>query len=116
MCSGDDELVFCHPEGSPLDHKRYAVTLAAALERARVKHRVRPFHDFRHTAITHAAAAGNAPAAIQARAGHADFSTTQRYINLAGVVFREEAEQAEARILGVPDLGTDTVEEAERLE
>jgi hypothetical protein len=24
MCSGDDELVFCHPEGSPLDHKRYA--------------------------------------------------------------------------------------------
>jgi integrase len=92
------------------------VTLAAALERARVKHRVRPFHDFRHTAITHAAAAGNAPAAIQARAGHADFSTTQRYINLAGVVFREEAEQAEARILGVPDLGTDTVEEAERVE
>jgi hypothetical protein len=43
---------------------------------------------------------GSAPAAIQARAGHADFSTTQRYINLAGVIFRDEAERAEARILG----------------
>ena len=40
------------------------------------------------------------PAAIQARAGHADFSTTQLYIDLAGVAFREDAEQAEARILG----------------
>jgi hypothetical protein len=40
--------------------------------------------------------------------GHADFSTTQRYINLAGVVFREEAERAEARILRpwVPDSDT----------
>jgi integrase len=77
---------------------------------------VRPFHDFRHTAITHAAAAGNAPATIQARAGHADFSTTHKYINLAGVVFRGEAEQAEARILGVPDLGTDTADEVVQVE
>ena len=47
---------------------------------------------------------------IQARAGHADFSTTQRYIILAGVVFRDEAVRAEARILGpwVPDSGTDS--------
>jgi integrase len=114
--SGDDEFVFSHPEkGTPLDHKRYAVTLAAALERAKITRRVRPFHDFRHTAITHEAAAGNAPAAIQARAGHADFSTTQRYINLAGVVFREEAERAEARILGeswVQDSGTESPEKA----
>jgi integrase len=74
---------------------------------------MRPFHDGRHTALTNAAVAGNAPAAIQARAGHADFSTTQLYIDLAGVAFREEAEQAEARILGqvwVPGLGTDSPE------
>jgi hypothetical protein len=46
---------------------------------------------------------------------HADFSTTQRYIHLAGVVFRDEAERAEARIFGevwVPDLGTDSPEQA----
>ena len=48
----------------------------------------------------HEVAAGNAPAAIQARAGHADFPTTQRYLHLAGIVFRDEAERAEARILG----------------
>jgi AAA domain len=56
------------------------------------------------------ATAGNAPAAIQARAGHADYSTTQRYIDLAGVVFREEAERAEARVLGGPIVGTDSEE------
>jgi integrase len=108
--TGDDEFVFCHPEkGSVLDHKRYAKTFAAALLRAQITDRVRPCHDGRHSAITHEAAVGSAPAALQARAGHADFQTTQRYIDLAGVVFREEAERAEARILGawVPDSRTD---------
>ena len=109
--AGDDEFVFCHPEkGSVLDHKRYADIFRAALANAEITDRVRPFHDGRHSAITHEAAAGSAPAAIQARAGHADFSTTQRYINLAGVVFRDEAVRAEARILGawVPGSGTES--------
>ena len=75
-----------------LDHKRYAKTLKTRSRRRRSRDPVRPFHDFRHSAITNAAIAGNTPAAIQARAGHADFSTTQRYINLAGVVFKDEAE------------------------
>jgi integrase len=110
--AGDDERVFCHPtKGTALDHKRYAVSLRAALGRAKIEQPMRPFHDGRHTALTNAAVAGNAPAAIQARAGHADFSTTQLYIDLAGVAFRDEAEQAEAPILGdvwVPNLGTDS--------
>jgi integrase len=109
--AGDDEFVFCHPDkGSVLDHKVYADTFRVALANAGITDRVRPFHDGRHSAITHEAAAGSAPAAIQARAGHADFATTQRYINLAGVVFRGEAVRAEARILGpwVPDSGTDS--------
>ena len=33
-------------------------------------------------------------------AGHSDFKTTQRYIDLGGVTFREEAERAERRLLG----------------
>jgi len=61
-----------------------------------------PFHDGRHSAITSAAAAGVSPAALQAGAGHSDMSTTQRYIHLAGVSFRAEAELAEARMFGVP--------------
>jgi integrase len=98
---GEDELAFCHPfKGSTLDHKRYARSLRAALAKAKIDKPVRPFHDGRHTAITNAAVAGNAPAAIQARAGHADFSTTQLYIDLAGVTFREEAQAAEDRVLG----------------
>lgn len=99
---GDDaERVFCHPQtGGALDRKRYADTLRAALAVAKIEGRVRPFHDGRHTAITNAAAAGVAPAALQAGAGHSDMSTTQRYIDLAGVQFRAEAELAEARLFG----------------
>jgi hypothetical protein len=62
---GDDEYVFPHPEkGTPLDHKRYAETFRSALVKAEITDRVRPFHDGRHSHITHEAAAGNAPAAI----------------------------------------------------
>jgi integrase len=82
------------------DPKRYAATLRQVLERAKVDGYVRPFHDGRHTSITNAAAAGVAPAALMARAGHSDFKTTQGYIDLAGETFREEAELAEERMLG----------------
>jgi integrase len=104
----DDDRVFCHPQtGGPLDHKRYADTFRAALAKAEVEGEVRPFHDGRHTSITNAAAAGVSPGALQARAGHSDLGTTQRYIDLAGVRFREEAEVAEARMFGVmADLGS----------
>jgi integrase len=97
--------VFCHPQtGGPLDHKRYAVTLRAALKRAKVERPMRPFHDGRHTSITNAAAAaGVSPAALMARAGHSDFKTTQGYIDLAGETFREEAELADARMFGAVD-------------
>jgi integrase len=93
--------VFCHPlTGGPFDRKGYADTFRAALERAKVTGHVRPFHDGRHTSLTNAAAAGVSPAALQASAGHADLSTTQRYIDLAGVRFRAEAELAEQRMFG----------------
>jgi hypothetical protein len=35
-----------------------------------------------------------------ARAGHSDFKTTQAYIDLAGEMFREEAERLERRLWG----------------
>jgi integrase len=98
---GDDERVFCHPEkGTPLDHKRYAVTLKAALAKAKVERAMRPFHDGRHSSITNSAAAGLSPAALMARAGHSDFKTTQVYIDLAGETFRAEAELLEQRLFG----------------
>ena len=54
------------------------------------------------TAITNDVLAGAHPTAIMAKAGHTNFDTTQRYIKLAGVVFREEAEAQERRLLGQP--------------
>jgi len=105
--SGDDERVFCHPhKGTPLDHKRYATTLRLALARAGVDRPMRPFHDGRHTSITNSAAAGISPAALMARAGHADFATTQLYIDLSGERFRAEANLLEERLWG--ESGTKT--------
>jgi integrase len=97
--AGEGERVFCHPlTGGALDHKRYAGTFKAVLEKADVRGDVRPFHDMRHTSITNAAAAGTPPAALMARAGHSDFKTTQGYIDLAGETFREEADRLEERV------------------
>ena len=99
--AGDDERVFCSPtKGTPFDVARYARTLKTVLRRAGINGRVRPFHDMRHTAITNDAASGNSPLSIMKHAGHSDFKTTLRYIDLAGVTFREEAERAERRLLG----------------
>jgi len=51
---------------------------------------MREFHDWRHTGITNAAAAGMPPIAIMRMAGHTNFATTQRYLDLADVLFGEE--------------------------
>jgi integrase len=75
-----------------------AATLRLALAEAKIDRPMRPFHDGRHSSITNAAAAGTPPAALQARAGHSDYSTTQLYIDLAGETFREEAERLEERL------------------
>ena len=49
---------------------------------------------------TNAAAAGMSPAALMARAGHSDFTTTQLYIDLAGESFREEEGLVDAKLFG----------------
>jgi integrase len=104
--TGDDELVFCHPtRGSRLDAKWFAAEFRAALDAAGITDRVRPFHDLRHTAITHDAAAGASELAVMAKAGHRSMSTTKTYLHLAGVVFRREADELERRLLGTADLG-----------
>jgi integrase len=83
-----------------LDDRRYAVTLRLALARAKITDDVRPFHDFRHTSLTNAAAAGMSGPALMARAGHSDFATTQLYLDLAGETFREEEALLEERLFG----------------
>ena len=55
----------------------------------------------RLSAISNAVAVGRGAAALQARVGHADLATTQRYIDPAGVTLRDEALIAEQRMFGV---------------
>jgi integrase len=101
----DDDLVFGHPtKGTPIDTskltKRY---LKPALARAGIEKPFRPFHDLRHTSLTHAAAAGNPQIYVQARAGHSQGSITERYLHAAQVLFPGAAERSEARMFGAPD-------------
>jgi integrase len=99
----DDSLVFCHPAlGSPLDpsalSRRY---LRPALKRAGIEKAFRPWHDLRHTALTHEAAAGNPQAYVQLKAGHSQGSTTERYIHAAQVLFPGAAARAEGACLAL---------------
>jgi site-specific recombinase XerD len=83
-----------------MNPQKYAKILRAALAKAGVGDIERPTHDLRVTNATQAWLGGVSGAALQTRLGHADFKTTQIYINLAGEQFRDEAERLEARVFG----------------
>ena len=101
---GDDERVFCHPtRGTSYDIDTFKAEFNAALKVAGIDDYVRPCHDLRHTSITNDAAAGANPVAIMTKAGHSNMKTTQTYLHVAGVVFRDEADRLEARLLGEPE-------------
>lgn len=103
----DDELVFCHPtKGCRYSEKLFAEQFRAALAEAGITEYVRPFHDLRHTALTNEAAAGSGPVALMAKAGHSDMKTTRIYLHLAGVVFHDEADALERRLLGAVESST----------
>jgi len=99
---GDDCLIFCHPAlGTPLDPSKLSREyLKPALKRASITKPFRPWHDLRHTALTHEAAAGNPQVYVQLKAGHSQGSITERYIHAAQVLFPGAAERGEDRIFG----------------
>jgi integrase len=98
----DGAYVFANPEsGRRMNPDRWwNEHWKAALKKAGIQGHVRPFHDARHSSLTHQAAAGSNPVAIMATAGHASMATTKRYLHLAGVVFKDEADALERRLLG----------------
>jgi integrase len=102
---GADELVFCHPQtGMTYRGNKFKEALEQAMSAAEVEGVVRPFHDLRHTAITHDAASGSSAIAVMTKAGHRNMATTKTYLHLAGTVFRDEAERLEVRLLGPPKV------------
>jgi integrase len=98
---GDEELVFCHPlKGTPLDPSKLAhCYLRPALKRAGIVKPFRPFHDLRHTALTHEAAAGNPMAYVQLKAGHSQSAITERYIHAAQISFPGAAVRGERNMM-----------------
>jgi integrase len=105
----DDELVFSHPDkGTPLDASKLArVYLRPALKHAGISKPFRAFHDLRHTALTHDAAAGNPMTYIQMRAGHSQAAITERYIHAAQTNFPGAAQKSEQRLLSALDEPAD---------
>jgi integrase len=110
--AAEADRVFVHPErGSMYGYETFSAALRAAYAAAGLEYPegMRPFHDLRVTSITNDAIAGANPVALMTKAGHANMATTRRYLRLAGVVFAEEAEALERRLLGglVPNPGTE---------
>ena len=58
----------------------------------------RPWHGLRHTALTETAAAGVPAMFVQAKAGHAQGSTTERYLHAEKTPFPDLAGLAERRV------------------
>jgi integrase len=96
----DGDRVFYSATGGPLRPAVFRQEFQGALSRVGITDYVRPFHDLRHTAATNAAAAGVSPIALMSQMGHGSMATTNLYLHLAGVVFRDEADALERRALG----------------
>jgi integrase len=97
--------VFSHPAlGTPLDPSKLTGYARKAIKKAGVTKPFRPWHGLRHTALTETAAAVVPAMFVQAKAGHAQGSTTERYLHAARTSYPDSAELAEARLF----IGSET--------
>ena len=70
----DSDLLFCHPDGKPLDPGVISHTFAKVVRKAGLSH-IR-FHDLRHTHATLLLKAGIHPKIVSERLGHANIGIT----------------------------------------
>jgi integrase len=94
-----ESTVFCHPMlGTPLDPSKLTTYARKALTRAGVDESFRPWHGLRHSCLTETAAAGVPGMFVQAKAGHAQGSTTERYLHAHRTSYPGAGDLAEARL------------------
>jgi integrase len=94
-----DSIVFCHEAlGTPLDPSKLSKIAKQAISAAGIPDGFRPWHGLRHTALTETAAAGVPGMFVQAKAGHAQGSTTERYLHATKTAYPGAADLAEARL------------------
>jgi integrase len=97
----DHDLIFCHPNGKPLDPVKVSKVFARKV-RASVLPVVR-LHDLRHSHAAHLLAAGVHVRALQERLGHASASfSLDRYGHLLESVQPEAATKTAALVWGTP--------------
>jgi integrase len=111
-------LVFCNPDGKPIDPDNFAHReWVRVLRRAELR-RIR-FHDLRHTYASLLIAQGAHPKYIQAQLGHASIQTTlDRYGHLMPDVHAAEARKLDRLVFGEngrrgPDVVADAVQRAQ---
>ncbi|MQA17395.1 MAG: tyrosine-type recombinase/integrase, partial [Pseudonocardiaceae bacterium] len=92
----EHDLVFCQPNGRPIDPRRDWDEWVALLDEAGVR-RVR-VHDGRHTAGTLLIEQGVHVRAVQQILGHSDVRITQRYTHVSDAVTRDAAQRMGAAL------------------
>jgi integrase/recombinase XerD len=94
-----DDFVFASGTGRKIDGRNMLRWFKDAAKAAKITRRVW-IHQLRHTAGTRAAEMGLSALEVAAMLGHAQASTSERYVHLARGSSREHADQIAARTLG----------------
>src|SRR4051794_7824006 len=92
------ERVLCLPDGSPVTRDRVIKAVRGAQRVAGIEQGV---HILRHTFCSHLAMKGAPARAIQELAGHADLSTTRRYMHLSPVATEDAIRLLDGRQSGL---------------
>jgi integrase len=106
--------VFLDIDGEPFDNKRLTRRLARARKRAGL--RQFGWHTLRHTFGSHLAAKGAPISAIQELMGHANITTTMRYIHLAPSTLRAVIDMLNPKSLLQEDFGQPVVKSWQQMQ
>lgn len=94
----DRDLVFCKPDGSPIDPKADWTAWRDLLASAGVRHR--RLHDARHTAATMLLAQGVPTRVVMEILGHSQISVTSKYQHVVDEMHRDAAARMGGALFG----------------